>query len=64
MVDFCIFTGQTGSLRQEPGRYGSPGRAVMVHIPQPDARALTYIEFSYLSKIHIGETFSENFKVG
>ena len=32
MVDFYIFTRQTGSLRQKPGRYGSPGRAVMVHL--------------------------------
>ena len=32
MVVFKISTGQTWSLRQEPSRYGSPGRAVLFHI--------------------------------
>ena len=32
IIVFYIFTGQTGSLRQEPDRCGSPGRAVLVHI--------------------------------
>ena len=46
MVDFYIFTRQTGSLRQKPGRYGSPGRAVMVQMKGELQRLLmlyTYI---------------------
>ena len=32
MVNFYVFTGETGSFFEEPGQYGNPGRAVVVHI--------------------------------
>ena len=32
MVVFHYFTGQTGSLFEKPGQYGSPGRAVVLHM--------------------------------
>ena len=32
IVIFCVFTGETGSLFENPGQYGSPGHAVVVHM--------------------------------